>query len=44
MNSVFTQKDLASFLFGQEYVTYLLVLPVTIGLIFAPAELYVRCP
>lgn len=39
MNSVFTQKDLASFLFGHEYVTYLLVSPVTIGLIFALGEL-----
>lgn len=39
MNSVFTQKELASFLFGHEYVTHLLVPPVTIGLIFAIGEL-----
>lgn len=38
MNSLLTQRDPALFLFGNEYVTYLLVLPVTIGLILILRE------
>lgn len=38
MNSILTQKELASFLFGYEYVTYLLVPPITTGLTFAIGE------